>query len=115
MFNSTINIYDVKNIKHTYTLSAVLLISRYSDTIVVIKKNGNDYVHCTGNFYSKQIPLSHDELYDLYDTSATIFAFHHQVFKTVSIANFEYTIWKLSSVFKKTSFQLVLIIKKNSC
>ena len=92
MFNSTINIYDVKNIKHSYTLSAILLISRYSDTIVVIKKDGNNYVQCIGNFYSEQIPLSHDELYDLYDTSATIFAFHHRVFIRVFIANFEHTI-----------------------
>jgi hypothetical protein len=82
----------VKNIEHNYAPNAVLLISRFSDTIVVIKKEGNNYVQCIGNLYSEEVPLSHDQLYDLYDTSATIFAFHHQVCIHVFIANFEHII-----------------------
>lgn len=78
----------MKNVEHSYTPNAVLIISRFSDTIVVVKKKRNNYVQCVGNLYSEQIPLSHDQLYDLYDTSATILVFHHQVFIIVFIAKF---------------------------
>jgi hypothetical protein len=70
----------VKNIEHRYTAIAVLIISRFSDTIIVIKKKGNNYVQCTGNLYAEYVVLSQDKIYDLYDTSAAILVFHRQVF-----------------------------------
>lgn len=78
----------MQNIEHRYIAIAVLLISRFSDTIVVIKKIGNNCVQCIGSLYSEQVLLSQDKLYDLYDTSAAILVFHRQVFIMVSSGNF---------------------------
>jgi hypothetical protein len=69
--------------------TSVILISRYSDTIIVIKKESNNYIQYVGDLYSEPVSLSYDTLCDLFDTSGTVLVFyHHQVFITVLVASF---------------------------
>jgi hypothetical protein len=79
---------NMANIEHIYSTNAVLLISRYSDTLAVIKKAKNKYVQYVNKSYDEQIPLTRDELYDLFDTSGAILGFHHQVLTAVFISRF---------------------------
>jgi hypothetical protein len=75
--------------EYCYVPIGVLLISRYSNTIIVIKKESNDYVQYVGNSYSESISISYDKLSDIFDTSGKLLVFHRrQVFKTVLVAGF---------------------------
>lgn len=76
IFNSTITITDINNIEYRYRISSVLLISRYSDTLIVIKKKQNKYIQYVNNSNTEQLTLN--RLHDLFDTSSTILGFHRQ-------------------------------------
>ena len=66
------------NIQQNYTANAILLISKYSDTLIVIKKINNQYVKSNNKPYAEQIPLTLDELHDIFDTSSAILGFYIQ-------------------------------------
>ena len=57
-----------------------MLISRYSDTVAFIKQGSTNFTLYVGDLYSESIPLSCSKIDDLFDTSAMILVFRHQVF-----------------------------------
>ncbi len=79
MFDAGTSLCDIDDVEHYYMPIAVLLISRYSDTLSVIKKESNKDIQYVGNLYSEKISLSNGTLSDLFDTSGAILVFHNQV------------------------------------
>ncbi len=66
-----------------------MLISRYSDTATVIKREANtgNYLQSNDRIYSESKPLSESKLADLLDTSGFILAFYHRVYITIFFFN----------------------------
>lgn len=79
IFDSELDLINVQNTNYSYRAASVLLISRYSDIITVIKKESSDYIQYIGNTYSEPIVLSYSKMADLFDTSGTILIFYYQV------------------------------------
>ena len=79
LFDSAINLTDQQNVVHRYKSSALLLISRFSDTGVVIKRGVNGYIQFNGDDYSIEKPLCLPKMADLLDTSSHILVFYHKV------------------------------------
>jgi hypothetical protein len=79
VFDSGTSSRDIDDVEHYYIPIAILLISRYSDTLAVIKKESNKHIQYVGNSYSEKISLSNGTLSDLFDTSGAILVFHNQV------------------------------------
>ena len=59
------------------------MISRYSDTIVIVKQKSNKLFKFVTGTYSTPTDLSYSEMNDLLDTSSTILVFYHQVFEVL--------------------------------
>ncbi|CAF0902184.1 unnamed protein product [Adineta steineri] len=72
VFDSYLNLNDIENVQYYYPATAVLIISRYSDNIVVVKKEANTYFQYTGDTYSDRISISYNKLCDHFDTSAEV-------------------------------------------
>ncbi|CAF4273381.1 unnamed protein product, partial [Rotaria sordida] len=77
-FDSNLKLIDVNNVEYAYTPRAIFLISRYSDTISIIKQQSNKFIQYIGTTYSEPIPISYSKMIDLFDTSGTILVFYHQ-------------------------------------
>lgn len=80
LFDSSIKLTDDKNVNHCYKPMAILLISRYSDTATIIKKEADGYIQYNGYTYSEPTPLSNSKMADLLDTSGSILMFYYQVY-----------------------------------
>ncbi|CAF4415281.1 unnamed protein product, partial [Adineta steineri] len=78
VFDSYLELNDIENVQYYYPATAVLIISRYSDNIVVVKKEANTYFQYTGDTYSDRISLSYNKLCDHFDTSGKILVFHQR-------------------------------------
>ena len=79
LFNRTVNLTDVENVQHAYKPTAVLLVSCFSDSVTVVKKESHDYVQFVSDNYSEPVHLSKPRWADLIDTSGSILVFHHKV------------------------------------
>ncbi|CAF1498004.1 unnamed protein product, partial [Adineta steineri] len=77
-FDSYLELNDIENVQYYYPATAVLIISRYSDNIVVVKKEANTYFQYTDDTYSDRISLSYNKLCDHFDTSGKILVFHQR-------------------------------------
>ena len=47
-FDHNIKLIDINCFEHFYEVAVVLIISRYSDTIFIIKKESNEYIQYVG-------------------------------------------------------------------
>ena len=79
LFYSKIKLTDGTGADHSYKPAAVLLISRYSDTVTVIKHEGDIYTQYIGETYSEALPLPSSKMADAFDTCGYILVFYHQV------------------------------------
>jgi hypothetical protein len=79
LFDSSIKLTDENNILHSYKPTAILLISRYSDAVVVIKREANDYIQFNDDHFSISKELTISKMADLMDTCGHILVFYHQV------------------------------------
>ncbi|CAM4846474.1 unnamed protein product, partial [Rotaria magnacalcarata] len=78
LFEGDTTLTDINNFQHSYTPTSCLMISRYSDTIIIVKKESNKLLQYTGDAYSVAADLSYTKLNDILDTSRTIFIFYRQ-------------------------------------
>ncbi|CAF3501805.1 unnamed protein product [Rotaria socialis] len=78
LFEGDITLTDINNFQHSYTPTSCLMISRYSDTIIIVKKESNKLLQYTGDAYSVAADLSYTKLNDILDTSSTILIFYRQ-------------------------------------
>ncbi|CAF4221628.1 unnamed protein product [Rotaria sp. Silwood2] len=79
IFKLQIKLTDSNGIKSSYKPVALLLLSRYNDSIAVIKPEGNKFIQYTGDTYSKTVPISYLKMIDLFNISGSILCFHRQV------------------------------------
>ncbi|CAF1441600.1 unnamed protein product [Adineta ricciae] len=79
IFDSELELTDVDDITYCYTAASILLISRYSDTISVIKRIGSDYIQYSGEKFSESSVLSYSKMADLFDISSTNLIFYYQI------------------------------------
>ncbi|CAF4164381.1 unnamed protein product [Rotaria sp. Silwood2] len=86
-FNGNLKLIDVNNAEHSYSPRAILIISRYDNTIAIIKQESNKFIQYVGNTYLEQTPISYSKLTDLFDTSGAILVFHHQAQPQVTQSN----------------------------
>ena len=90
LFNEILDVNDSKNVHHSYTPIAILLISRFSDSIAVVKQESQGYIQFPQDDYSHSVPLSYSRFSDLIDTSSSILIFHHQVRKKSTLLSLLY-------------------------
>ncbi|CAF5228016.1 unnamed protein product, partial [Rotaria magnacalcarata] len=83
IFEGDITLTDINNFQHAYTPTSCLMISRYSDTIIIVKKESNKLLQYTGDAYSVAADLSYTKLNDILDTSSTFLIFYRQVFEVL--------------------------------
>ena len=83
LFDETLDFNDFYDVQHHYTPIAILLISRFSDSITVVKRESQGYVQFLQEDYSQSAHLSHSSFSDMIDTSSSILIFHIQVCETI--------------------------------
>lgn len=79
LFDSSIKLADENNVLHFYKSTAILLISRYSDAGVVIKREVNGYIEFNDDHFSTSKTLTSSKMADLLDTCGHILVFYQQV------------------------------------
>ena len=79
LFDSSIKLTDENNVLHMYKPTAILLISRYSDAGVVIKREASGYVQFNDDHFLTSKALTASNMADLTDTCSHILVFYHQV------------------------------------
>jgi hypothetical protein len=75
LFDATITLTDDDGIDYRFHTTAILLISRYSDTIKIIKREDSLFTQYTGPVYSASASLSSSKMADAFDTCSTILVF----------------------------------------
>ena len=79
MFRSQIKLNDSSGRQFIYCVISIAIISRYSDSVVVVKKIGDRYMMYNDHMYHNQQPISESELCDLLDTCIDVMAFYRRV------------------------------------
>lgn len=79
LFDSSIRLTDENGILHSYKPTAILLISRYSDAGVVIKREANVYIQFNDDHFATSKAVSFSKIADLMDTCGHVLIFYHQV------------------------------------
>jgi hypothetical protein len=79
IFNSQIKLTDSTGEQFIYTTAAILIMSRYSNVMSVVKKEADKYITYNNHLYVDSVPLSTSQLLDLLDTSMSIMAFYSRV------------------------------------
>ncbi len=79
IFNSQIKLTDSTGEQFIYTAAAILIMSRYSNVMSLVKKEADKYITYNNHLYTDSVPLSKSQLLDLLDTSISIMAFYSGV------------------------------------
>jgi pyruvate formate-lyase activating enzyme-like uncharacterized protein len=79
IFNTQIKLTDSTGEQFTYKPMAILVISRYSNIMTVVKREADNYITYNNHLYTDILPLSKSKLSDLLDTSMCIMAFYSRV------------------------------------
>ena len=62
------------------------MISRYSNTITIVKQESEKLLKFIGDTYSTSVDLPYSHMNDLLDTSNAILLFYHQVFEILVLS-----------------------------
>lgn len=76
---SKLYLTDVNDVQHIYVATAFLMISRYSDSITVVKQDRDGHAQYTDDHYSTRVNISHSRFSDLIVTSGSLLVFYCQV------------------------------------
>ena len=79
IFDSEVKLTDSMGEQFIYKTMVVLIVSRYSNTIYIVKKEADHYMTYTDHSYEKTVMLSQSDLMDLFSTSMSIMAFYSRV------------------------------------
>jgi hypothetical protein len=86
LFNGTITLTDENARTNCFHTTSILLLSRYSDTVTIIKREDSLFTQYTGPTYCDGVRLSTSKMADAFDTCSKILVFYHRVNIIILIA-----------------------------
>lgn len=77
--NSKLRLTDVNDIQHRYVATAFFMLSRFSDSIAVVKEDFDGYVQYIDDHFSARVNISYSKFADLIVTSSSVLVFYNKV------------------------------------